>query len=78
MKLPLDLDEACRLAVQGTRAEAIELAGLDDRPFVNVASAGLPGPAARTAQAWKGRWARSATRSARSWRASRRGLCPCR
>ena len=26
---------------------------MGDRPFVNVASAGLPGPAARTAQAWK-------------------------
>ena len=26
---------------------------MDDRPFVNVASAGLPGPAARTASAWK-------------------------
>ena len=28
---------------------------MDDRPFVNVASAGLPGPAARTAKAWKKR-----------------------
>jgi diacylglycerol kinase family enzyme len=53
MELPLDVDEACRLAVHGTQADAIELGWMDDRPFVNVASAGLPGPAARTAKAWK-------------------------
>jgi diacylglycerol kinase (ATP) len=28
---------------------------MDERPFVNVASAGLPAPAARRAQAWKRR-----------------------
>jgi diacylglycerol kinase (ATP) len=53
MGIPHDLPAACRLAVRGTRLHEIELGWMDERPFVNVASAGLPGPAARAAQAWK-------------------------
>ena len=53
MALPLELAAAARLAVHGTRSVAVELGWMDERPFVNVASAGLPGPAARTAKAWK-------------------------
>jgi diacylglycerol kinase (ATP) len=53
MGLPVDLVSAARLAVRGTRVKQLELGWMDDRPFVNVASAGLPGPAARTAKAWK-------------------------
>jgi diacylglycerol kinase (ATP) len=53
MGLPSDLAAACRLAVHGARLQDMELGWMDERPFVNVASAGLPGPAARRAQAWK-------------------------
>ena len=53
MGLPEDLAEATRLAAHGTRLRDMELGWMEERPFVNVASAGLPGPAARSAQAWK-------------------------
>lgn len=53
LDLPLDLEAACRLAVNGTETAPMELGWMDERPFVNVASAGLPGPAARTAKRWK-------------------------
>jgi diacylglycerol kinase (ATP) len=53
MGLPLDLAAACRLAVAGARLREIELGWMDGRPFVNVASTGLPAPAARAARAWK-------------------------
>jgi diacylglycerol kinase (ATP) len=54
MKLPDALPEACRLAVRGTRMLELELGWLNrERPFVNVASAGLPAPAARRASSWK-------------------------
>jgi diacylglycerol kinase (ATP) len=53
MGLPLDLAAACRLAVRGTQVEDVELGWMGERPFVNVASAGLPAPAARAARAWK-------------------------
>jgi diacylglycerol kinase (ATP) len=53
MGLPVDLAAACRLAVRGTSLRETELGWMADRPFVNVASAGLPAPAARTARAWK-------------------------
>jgi diacylglycerol kinase (ATP) len=51
--LPGDLAEACRLAVNGARLRDMELGWMDERPFVNVASAGLPAPAAQRAKAWK-------------------------
>jgi diacylglycerol kinase (ATP) len=52
--LPSDLSAACELAVQGTRIRELELGWINqERPFVNVASAGLPAPAARRAGSWK-------------------------
>lgn len=59
MGLSGELTAACRLAVQGTRLASMELGwlqaldGVERRPFVNVASAGLPGHAARAARVWK-------------------------
>jgi diacylglycerol kinase (ATP) len=53
MGLPMDLAEACRLAVCEARLRPMELGWMEERPFVNAASAGLPAPAARRAKAWK-------------------------
>jgi diacylglycerol kinase (ATP) len=54
MKLPDELPEACRLAVHGAELRELELGWLNrERPFVNVASAGLPAPAAQKAGSWK-------------------------
>jgi diacylglycerol kinase (ATP) len=54
--LPEELDAACRLAVRGKRTRSLELGWMNDqRPFVNVASAGLPAPAAQRARSWKER-----------------------
>jgi diacylglycerol kinase (ATP) len=53
MALPAELSEACRLAALGGRLRDMELGWMEERPFVNVASAGLAGPAARRASAWK-------------------------
>lgn len=55
MALPSDLAEACRLAVQGQTTRPLELAMMNERPFVNVASVGLSPAAARRAHDWKGR-----------------------
>jgi diacylglycerol kinase (ATP) len=52
--LPEGVGTACRLAVRGTRLRALELGWMNgERPFVNVASAGLPAPAAERAHSWK-------------------------
>jgi diacylglycerol kinase (ATP) len=53
MGLPSEPAAACRLAVRGERLRDMELGWMEERPFVNVASAGLPGPAARRAKRWK-------------------------
>jgi YegS/Rv2252/BmrU family lipid kinase len=54
--VPDDLTEACRLAVHGSRLRPLELGWMNgERPFVNVASAGLPAPAAERARSWKKR-----------------------
>ena len=53
--LPESLDEACRVAVESDRTRALELGWAGDRPFVNVASAGLAPVAADRAQRWKKR-----------------------
>ncbi len=50
MGLPSEPAAACRLAVRGERLRDMELGWMEERPFVNVASAGLPGPAARWAK----------------------------
>lgn len=52
--LPQGVEEACRLAVRGERLRPLELGRMDGRPFVNVASLGLPAPAAQRASSWKG------------------------
>jgi diacylglycerol kinase (ATP) len=41
MRLPSETADACRLAVRGKRVRRLDLALLGDRPFVNVAAAGL-------------------------------------
>jgi diacylglycerol kinase (ATP) len=53
MGLPREPAAASRLAVEGEHLRDVELGWMDERPFVNVASAGLPGPAARRASRWK-------------------------
>ena len=54
MELPDELSAACELAARGTRLRELELGWLNrERPFVNVASAGLPAPAAQRAGSWK-------------------------
>ena len=54
MELPEELPDACRLAVRGTELRELELGWLNrERPFVNVASAGLPAPAAERASSLK-------------------------
>jgi diacylglycerol kinase (ATP) len=53
LALPDDLTDACRLAVNGGRTRPLDLGRMDERPFVNVASVGLPPAAARKAQGLK-------------------------
>jgi diacylglycerol kinase (ATP) len=55
MGLPRDVRRACRLAVDGKRLRTLELGTMDPggRPFVNVASLGLPAAAAARARSWK-------------------------
>ena len=54
--LPDSTTAACHLAVHGTRLRPLELGWMnDEHPFVNVASAGLPAPAADRASSWKER-----------------------
>jgi diacylglycerol kinase family enzyme len=52
--LPFDLDAAIALATAGERTIRLELARIDGRPFVNVASGGLAPVAAEKAQPLKG------------------------
>ena len=51
--IPSDPGEALELALNGTRLERLELARIDGRPFVNVASGGLAPVAAERAQPLK-------------------------
>jgi diacylglycerol kinase (ATP) len=51
--VPLDAAEACALAARGIRTRRLELAWIDSRPFVNIASAGLAPVAARKARGLK-------------------------
>lgn len=51
--LPADADEALELALRGERTRCLELARMDGRPFVNVASGGLAPVAAEKAQPLK-------------------------
>jgi diacylglycerol kinase (ATP) len=60
MGIPADVRAACRLAVRGEPGRALDLAWMGERPFLNVASAGLAVTAARAAAAWKRRAGRLA------------------
>ena len=51
--IPDDADAACSLALEGERLARLELGRVGERPFVNVASAGLPPMAARRASELK-------------------------
>jgi diacylglycerol kinase (ATP) len=51
--LPEDLEEASRIAAAGTETRPFDLGWMDGRPFVNVASLGLPPAAARKAHGLK-------------------------
>jgi diacylglycerol kinase (ATP) len=53
LELPLELEAACRLAVEGRHTRALDLAWMEGRPFVNAASAGLSPVAALRARGWK-------------------------
>lgn len=55
LELPDDVEEACRLAVEGERLRTLELCHMDGRPFVNVANGGLAAAAARRAEPLKPR-----------------------
>lgn len=53
MGLPEKLEEAVELAARGERTRRVDLAGADGRPFLNVASLGLPPAAAEAADELK-------------------------
>lgn len=53
LELPIELDAACELAVNGTRTRSLDLGRMGERPFVNAASAGLSPVAARKAHGLK-------------------------
>lgn len=53
LELPTELEAACELAVNGARTRGLDLGRMDERPFVNAASAGLSPVAARTAHGLK-------------------------
>lgn len=51
--IPLDLADAAELAVNGTHTRHLDIARMDDRPYLNVASLGLSPAAARRASGLK-------------------------
>jgi diacylglycerol kinase (ATP) len=51
--IPSDVDEAVRIAVQGTEARRFDLAHMDEHPFLNAASLGLSPEAAEHASGLK-------------------------
>ena len=53
LEIPLDLAEACELAAEGTRTRRLDIGRMGDRPFLNVASIGLPPAAAEHAHGLK-------------------------
>jgi YegS/Rv2252/BmrU family lipid kinase len=53
LEIPLDTDDAVRIAVQGQETRAVDIARMDDRPFLNVASLGLSPSAAEHASGLK-------------------------
>ena len=53
MKIPLQPGEACRIAAHGSEVRRLDLGRIGERPFVNVASAGLAPAAAGEARGLK-------------------------
>lgn len=51
--IPSEVAAACELAVNGVRTRRLDLAWMEDRPFLNVASLGLPPAAAERASGLK-------------------------
>lgn len=52
--IPRETREACELAAEGTRTRHLDVGRMGTRPFLNVASMGLPPAAARHAHGLKG------------------------
>ena len=52
--IPLDTDEAVRIAVAGNEARRFDIAHMDESPFLNVASFGLSPKAAEHASGLEG------------------------
>ena len=53
LEIPDDVEEACRLALERRNERRIDIGLMGDRPFLNVASAGLPPAAAERASGLK-------------------------
>lgn len=54
MEIPLEFDDAVRLAVEGAATKRLDIARMDERPYLNVASLGLSPAAAERAAGLKG------------------------
>jgi diacylglycerol kinase family enzyme len=54
LEIPLDVGDAARLAVEGAETRRMDIAHMDGRPFLNVASLGLSPAAAEHASGLKG------------------------
>lgn len=55
LEIPIDLAAACELAATGTEVRSLDVGRIGDRPFLNVASTGLPPAAAEHADGLKKR-----------------------
>jgi diacylglycerol kinase (ATP) len=55
LEIPFELDDACRVAAEGSRVRRLDVGRMGERPFVNVASIGLPPAAAEHADGLKER-----------------------
>lgn len=53
LEIPLDLAAACKLAAEGEHVRRLDIGRMDKRPFLNVASTGLPPAAAEHADGLK-------------------------
>ena len=53
LEIPLELGEACRIAAEGSHVRRLDVGRMGDRPFLNVASTGLPPAAAEHADGLK-------------------------
>src|SRR5688572_9195348 len=55
LEIPLDLPAACELAASGAEVRSLDVGRIGERPFLNVASTGLPPAAAEHADGLKER-----------------------